>query len=122
MIYIDMDMPTCCNRCFALDDSGDYPYCLISCKSRGYTFNTRSERMPDCPLKEVNKDSIFGRWIKISGYCTAGGDPVYACSNCGGSEHVYGIEHRKRKTVCDNCGSINIYPYEERVKEEEDEQ
>ena len=25
MVYIDMDMPECCDKCFALDDIGDYP-------------------------------------------------------------------------------------------------
>ena len=51
MIYIDKPMPKCCDECFALDDHGDYPFCLISQDQRGYTFNTRSRRMPTCPLK-----------------------------------------------------------------------
>ena len=50
MIKIDIPMPTCCNECFALDDMGDYPACLISHDVRGYTFNTRTQRMPSCPL------------------------------------------------------------------------
>ena len=25
-----IDMPSCCDKCFALDDSGDYPSCLIT--------------------------------------------------------------------------------------------
>ena len=52
MIQIDMPMPRCCDECFALDDNGDYPFCLISQDQRGYTFNTRNERMPTCPMKE----------------------------------------------------------------------
>lgn len=51
MIQIDMQMPKCCDDCFALDDHGDYPYCLISQDQRGYTFNTREKKMPTCPLK-----------------------------------------------------------------------
>ena len=51
MIQIDMQMPKCCDECFALDDHGDYPYCLISQDQRGYTFNVRENRMPSCPLK-----------------------------------------------------------------------
>lgn len=51
MIQIDMPMPMCCDECFALDDHGDYPFCLISQDQRGYTFNTRKNRMPTCPLK-----------------------------------------------------------------------
>lgn len=51
MIAIDMKMPKCCDECFALDDHGDYPFCLISQDQRGYTFNTKEKRMPTCPLK-----------------------------------------------------------------------
>ena len=51
MIQIDMPMPKCCDECFALDDHGDYPFCLISKDQRGYTFNVREKRMPTCPLK-----------------------------------------------------------------------
>lgn len=51
MIAIDMEMPKCCDECFALDDHGDYPFCLISQDQRGYTFNTKEKRMPTCPLK-----------------------------------------------------------------------
>lgn len=51
MIQIDMEMPKCCDECFALDDNGDYPFCLISQDQRGYTFNTKEKRMPTCPLK-----------------------------------------------------------------------
>lgn len=46
-------LPTCCDGCFALDDSGDYPYCLISHDQRGYTFRADKRRMPSCPLGEV---------------------------------------------------------------------
>lgn len=51
MIQIDVPMPKCCDECFALDDHGDYPFCLISQDQRGYTFNSRENRMPTCPLK-----------------------------------------------------------------------
>lgn len=51
MIQIDVEMPKCCDECFALDDHGDYPYCMISHDQQGYTFNTREKRMPTCPLK-----------------------------------------------------------------------
>ena len=59
-----------------------------------------------CPLYKE------GKWVKVHGCSTAGGDPVYMCSICGKSEHVYGIEHPDRKDVCDNCGSRNYYPGE----------
>lgn len=51
MIQIDMPMPKCCDECFALDDHGDYPFCLISKDQRGYNFNAQQNRMPSCPLK-----------------------------------------------------------------------
>ena len=52
MVQIDMPLPKCCGTCFALDDTGDYPLCLISKEQRGYTFNVNACRMPHCPLKE----------------------------------------------------------------------
>ena len=52
MIQIDMKIPECCDQCFALDDTGDYPYCMISHDSRGYTFPIFEKRMESCPLKE----------------------------------------------------------------------
>ena len=55
-----MKMPTCCDDCFALDDHGDYPYCLISHDQRGYTFRTDIRTMPSCPLIEV---PMHGRLI-----------------------------------------------------------
>ena len=56
MIKLDMEMPKCCDDCFALDDNGDYPTCIINGHSRGYNFDIRNKRMPDCPLKEVETD------------------------------------------------------------------
>ncbi len=46
-----IDMPSCCDECFALDDNGDYPFCLITHEQRGYNFRTREQRMPKCPLR-----------------------------------------------------------------------
>ncbi len=37
---------------------------------------------------------------------------MYACGKCGGSEHLHGAEYPKRKIICDNCGRVNIYPWE----------
>ena len=56
-------------------------------------------------------------WVKVHGYMTAGGDPVWRCPVCKQGEHVYGIEHPERHDKCEACGSINIYPWE---KGEED--
>ena len=57
MIKLNMQMPRCCDDCFALDDNGDYPTCRITHTSRGYNFNTREKRMPDCPLIEEENDN-----------------------------------------------------------------
>ena len=55
MIAIDMEMPACCDDCWALDDNGDYPFCLITQETRGYNFRTREKRMDKCPLIEVDR-------------------------------------------------------------------
>lgn len=52
MIKINKPMPQCCDDCFAFDDRGDYPYCLISQYSAGYTFESSKHRMSYCPLIE----------------------------------------------------------------------
>lgn len=46
-----VDMPSCCDECFALDGNGDYPFCLITQEQRGYNFRTREQKMPKCPLR-----------------------------------------------------------------------
>ena len=46
-----IDMPDCCDECFALDDNGDYPFCIITQEQRGYNFRTREQKMDRCPLK-----------------------------------------------------------------------
>ena len=51
-------------------------------------------------------------WKRVYGYTTPGGDPVWACPNCGGTEHVDGIETHNHKEYCEQCGQRNYYPYE----------
>ena len=54
-----------------------------------------------------------GEWIRVSGYVTPGGDPVWRCSVCGKGLHVYGIEHNSygsdiadhQWVACPNCGA-----------------
>lgn len=60
----------------------------------------------------------IGRWKQVKiGYMSPGGTPTYACGACGGSEHLHGAEYPKKKVICDNCGRINVYPWE-RVSEQ----
>ena len=62
--------------------------------------------------------SRIGRWKKIKGnYATPGGTPLYECGACGGSQHLHGVEYSRRKVICDNCGRINIYPWEKAYEE-----
>lgn len=57
---------------------------------------------------------VHGRWKKVHGYFTPGGDPVWACSECGKGIHVYGVEHGTygrdiadgQWVACPNCGAI----------------
>ena len=65
-----------------------------------------------------NHPITFGHWRQEHGYATAGGDPVFVCGSCGGSLHVYGVEHPKKRIVCSECGAINIYPWEKVELEE----
>ena len=48
-----IDMPSCCYECFAFDDSGDHPMCLVTEEYRGYRFRAREEKMDKCPLKPL---------------------------------------------------------------------
>ena len=65
MIRLNVQMPQRCDDCFALDDNGDYPTCHITHTSRGYNFNTREKRMPDCPLIEEENETGFQQIQKI---------------------------------------------------------
>lgn len=62
----------------------------------------------------VQPERKKGKWIKVSGYATPGGDPTWCCSECGKGLHVYGIEHGTYSAdvsdgqwvACPNCGAI----------------
>lgn len=64
-VYIDMEMPTSCDNCWALDDYGDYPRCRITKEQRGYNFPIRQKRMNNCPLAPV---PAHGRLIDADAY------------------------------------------------------
>ncbi len=65
-------------------------------------------------LPSVLPKPKIGKWIKVPGYATPGGDPVWCCSECGKGVHVYGIEHGTyganvadgQWVACPNCGAI----------------
>ena len=54
-----IDTPDCCYECFAFDDNGDYPMCLVTGECRGYTFMARENKMDKCPLKPLPKKIDF---------------------------------------------------------------
>ncbi|MDY4743089.1 MAG: hypothetical protein SO361_08275 [Lachnospira sp.] len=62
-----IDMPKCCDECFALNDNGDYPLCLITKEQRGYKFKTKEQKMDGCPLIQLpekleGNKSIYYQW------------------------------------------------------------
>lgn len=56
-----IDMPSCCDECFALDDNGDYPFCLITHEQKGYQFNPREQKMDKCPFHPMPEKSLTGK-------------------------------------------------------------
>ena len=44
-------MPKCCSKCRFLNDNHDYPECIVTGETRGYTFRTKEQKMDRCPLK-----------------------------------------------------------------------
>ena len=64
-------------------------------------------------LIEAYEGRPRGEWIKVPGYVTPGGDPVWECSECGKGRHVYGVEassyqsdvSNQQWVACPNCGA-----------------
>lgn len=83
-----------------------YGYC-----TRDSDFTDACDAICTAPVIEERKT---GKWIKVHGYCTPGGDPVWACSECGKGIHVYGIEHGTygadvsdgQWKACPNCSAL----------------
>ena len=74
------------------------------------------ELLEDIINEQPMTEQKIGHWITISGFATPGGDPVWACSNCGKGMHVYGIEHGSygadiadhQWVACPNCGAVMV--------------
>lgn len=71
-----IDMPTCCDECFAFDDYGDYPVCLITKEQKGYLFKSRELKMDKCPLRPAPEkqdvwydDDEGSTWVKGYNNC-----------------------------------------------------
>lgn len=47
---VRMEMPSCCHDCPFEADQWDYPICRVTGRSEGYRFDSRNNRMVDCPI------------------------------------------------------------------------
>lgn len=68
-------------------------------------------------LELLRQPYRFGKWKRIPSGMTPGGTPMYACAECGGTEHLHGAEYPQRYVICEQCGSINTYPWEVTIDE-----
>lgn len=67
-------------------------------------------------INNFDDDCIIthGKWVKVGGFATPGGDPVWKCSKCGLGIHTYGVEHmtygsdiaEHQWVSCPNCGTV----------------
>ena len=93
----------------------NYPLCNLKTCRKQFDGNcvdkSAYEKCESAELLNNNRTKI-AHWVKVNGYCTPGGDPVWCCSNCGKGVHVYGIEHGSygsdisdgQWVACPNCG------------------
>jgi len=90
---------------------------LISLDTRLRGFRANGKLYHDVAtdtIKLLQQPVAISRWVKVTGdFTTPGGTPYFVCGRCGGSGHLYGVEYSKRKVLCDGCGSVNIYPWEQ---------
>ena len=97
-----MEMPTDCDNCSLFDDRFDYPSCNATGHSRGYNWNPRGQRMPDCPLIEVPEDVQpvkHGKNLKEE-YPT-----LFQCSVCGCEDWDTSEVNYGEYNYCPNCGA-----------------
>lgn len=69
------------------------------------------EIMPSVTPKA--QETKRGEWVKVHGYCTPGGAPVWRCPFCKSkeSEHVSGIEINHSWHYCPECGARLKHPW-----------
>lgn len=105
-----------------LVDNLCYAYC-DNCGNELYEDNCDGchRKYQNWKLSRETADSIAeeichktkSKWVKVHGYVTPGGDPVWQCPKCGKGIHVYGIEHgtygadiaEHQWVSCPNCGT-----------------
>ena len=73
------------------------------------------ERMETLEKQAAESEPVrHGHWVKVGGYITPGGDPLWECSECGKGLHLYGVEHGSygsdvadsQWVACPNCGAV----------------
>ena len=89
MIQIDMKMPEACGECPFSDDSRDYPYCWVLHQNRGYKFDRRTKRFPNCPLKPVQEKNVEDETSKLRNLCRVLFNRCRAAGSFGGAMCVY---------------------------------
>ena len=81
-------------------------------------FQAAEEAVASVPAVGKRDTKRLGKWVELNGaYLTPGGTPCYVCGSCGGSAHLHGAEYPRKKMICDNCGRVNIYPWERAYEE-----
>ena len=68
--------------------------------------------------KQQIKNMQTGEWVVDPEHTVPGSYIAYKCSVCGGGEHILKEGHPFKELKCPACGSINIYPPEEIIPEE----
>lgn len=74
-------------------------------------------------IEPVEPERKTGKWQKLHGYATPGGDPVWCCSECGKGIHVFGVEHNSygkdiadhQWLSCPNCDTRMVGEEERRI-------
>lgn len=89
MIQINIKMPNRCYDCPFSDDSGDYPYCWALHQARGYNFDRKTKRFPNCPLREANGSEHDGEMARQKDMCRVLFNRCRAVMSCGGAMCVF---------------------------------
>lgn len=103
MIQINIKMPNCCYDCPFSDDSGDYPYCWVLHQNRGYKFDRKTKRFPNCPLIEADSSEHDGEMARQKDMCRVLFNRCRAVMSCDGALCVF-CGMRKE---CEETNSLN---------------